>query len=166
MNIRSLTVGAALPLDEADRATLISRLGEFAGTGKASLEAAGFTVQTTRLSTQPLEEWVEPGESALSTVAALGEAVGRAGIDYCSLGTIQAAERSDDEAALGLQDALAEMLLKVPNCFGSIQVGVRREGGEGAVNLEAVRASAWVIRALADGSALGHCRAALGAAFV
>jgi uncharacterized protein (UPF0210 family) len=152
MNIRSLTVGAALPLDEADRATIIARLGEFAGTGKASLEAAGFTVQTTRLSTQPLEEWVEPGESALPTVAAVGEAVGRAGIDYCSLGTIQAAERSDDEAVLGLQGALAEMLLRVPNCFGSIQVGVRREGGEGAVNLEAVRASARVIRALADGT--------------
>src|SRR3954453_9201306 len=104
MNIRSLTVGAALPQDEAVRATLISRLGEFAGTGRASLQAAGFTVQSTRLSTQPLEEWVEPGEGALASVVQVSEIAARAGLDYCSLGTIQAADKPGDNRLLALVD--------------------------------------------------------------
>ncbi len=61
MNIRSLTVGAALPRDMADRASLIARLGEFANNGRATLQAAGLTVQSTRLSTQPLEQWLDLG---------------------------------------------------------------------------------------------------------
>src|SRR5439155_1231167 len=40
MRIRSLTIGAALPTDEAARASLIARLGEFARAGRAALEAA------------------------------------------------------------------------------------------------------------------------------
>ena len=61
MNIRSLTIGAALPTDVAGRASLIARLGEFARTGRAALEAAGYTVQSVRLSTQPVERWLAPG---------------------------------------------------------------------------------------------------------
>lgn len=154
MNIRSLTVGAALPQDEAVRATLISRLGEFAGTGRASLQAAGFTVQSTRLSTQPLEEWVEPGDGAIASVVEVGEVAARSGLGYCSLGTIQAADKPDDGRLIGLMDAVPKMVLAAENCFASIQVGSRRDG-EGIINLEAVRASARTIRALADGSADG-----------
>jgi hypothetical protein len=54
MNIRSLTIGAALPSDEAGRASLISRLGEFARSGKSALEGAGFKVQMVRQSAQTL----------------------------------------------------------------------------------------------------------------
>ena len=53
-----MTIGAALPTDEAARASLIARLGEFARAGRSALEAAGFTVQTTRLSSQPAERWL------------------------------------------------------------------------------------------------------------
>src|SRR6476620_10921641 len=154
MNIRSLTVGAALPHDEAARATLITRLGEFAGTGRASLQAAGFTVQSTRLSTQPLEEWVEPGEGAVGSVVAVGEVATGSGLAYCSLGTVQAADKPDDARLIALMDALPKMVLAAQNCFTSIQVGVQRDG-EGIINLEAVRASARTIRVLADESADG-----------
>lgn len=148
MNIRSLTVGAALPGDEAGRADLIDRLGAFAMTGRAALEAAGFTVQTTRLSTQPLERWLRPTGDAKASVAAVGKACTHAGIDYCALGTIQAATGLDDTGLLALQDALPDLLMAAENCFASIQVGARGDGG-GRINLDAVRASARVIQALA-----------------
>src|SRR5215204_3283017 len=98
MNIRSLTVGAALPLDPAARAELISRLGDFAVTGRSALQVAGFTVQSTRLSSQPLELWLDPADrdQACSTVADVGKRCTAAGLDYCSLGTVQAASSEPD----------------------------------------------------------------------
>lgn len=149
MNIRSLTVGSALPTDSAERVSLISRLGLTAGAGRAALEAAGFTLQTTRLSTQPLERWLSPGEDALQAVSDVGQACTESGLDYCSLGTIQAVDAADDVQAL--IDSLPGILLAVENCFGSVQVGARRDGA-GIINLASVRASARVIRALADGT--------------
>lgn len=146
MNIRSLTIGAALPEDEAARASLVSRLGDFARTGRAALESAGFTVQTTRLSTQPLERWLSPGGEMGATAAALGEQCARVGIDYCSLGTIQAQE-GDEELCRALCEAVPELLLAGPNLFASIQVGDRARS---AINLDAVRASASAIKALAE----------------
>jgi len=98
MNIRSLTVGASLPQDESDRTDLLNKLGAFARTGRAALEAAAFTVQTTRLSTQPLERWAASGERASASVVGVAEASHAAGFDYCSLGTIQAASIPDDPA--------------------------------------------------------------------
>lgn len=150
MNIRSLTVGAALPRDPGERSALVERLGTFAGTGRAALEAAGFTVQSTRLSTQPLEAWLAPGEDALSTVAEIAAVCKASGLNYCSLGTIQAASDVDDDV-VGLMKALPSILLSVDNCFGSIQVGARQDGS-GIINLDTVRAAARAIRALADGT--------------
>jgi uncharacterized protein (UPF0210 family) len=138
-----------LPGDAGGRKACIERLGTFAGTGRTALEAAGFAVQTTRLSTQPLERWVAAGDEALPAVAEVGGACTASGIDYCSLGTIQAS--SGDEAVDALMEELPGLLLAVGNCFGSIQVGERREG-TGAISLGAVRASARAIRALADGT--------------
>ena len=101
MRIRSLTIGAALPTDEAARASLIARLGEFARAGRAALEAAGFTVQTTRLSTQPAELWLSVSGGLLATVLDLSSACESEGIDYCSLGTIQAQHTRDDDRVVG-----------------------------------------------------------------
>src|SRR5919199_2693489 len=102
MRIRSLTIGAALPTDEAGRASLIARLGEFARAGRAALEAAGFAVQTTRLSSQPAERWLSVSGGLLATVTELGRACESEGIDYCSLGAIQAQDEDEDGAAFGL----------------------------------------------------------------
>jgi uncharacterized protein (UPF0210 family) len=152
MNIRSLTVGAALPDDEAARASLVARLGEFAGTGRATLEAAGFTVQSTRLSTQPLEQWLDPSDDPRTVVIAMADLAVRSSLDYCSLGTIQAATFPEDERLLALQDALSDILISAQSCFASIQVAARDDSGEARINLDAVGASARVIRALADGT--------------
>lgn len=150
MNIRSLTVGGALPNDEIERGEMIERLGAFAVTGRAALESAGFSLQSTRLSTQPLERWAGEGDAALSTVASVGAKCASVGLNYCSLGTIQASGGVDD-ALGGLIEQLPRILLEVENCFGSVQVGDRKDGS-GAINLDAVRAAARVIRALADGT--------------
>jgi uncharacterized protein len=148
MNIRSLTIGAALPSDVAARASLVARLGEFARMGRAALEAAGFTVQTTRLSAQPMERWLSPGEDAPATVAELSRACAEAGIDYCSLGTIQAQGNGEDVAG-PFAELIPRLVLENDNLFASVQVADR---GEGGVNLDAVRASAGIIRALAEGT--------------
>lgn len=148
MNIRSLTVGAALSQDESGRTDLIDKLGAFAHTGRAALEAAGFTVQTTRLSTQPLERWVAAGEDASASVVEVAQTSRSAGLDYCSLGTIQAASSPEDPTIPPLMAALPSLLMLAENCFGSIQVGVRQDGA-GIVNLDAVKASALAIQTLA-----------------
>lgn len=136
-----------MPQDEAGRASLIDLLGTFAQAGRITLEKAGFTVQTTRLSTQPLEQWLTP-DNALDEVAQFGKQVAEHGIDYCSLGTIQAAH--DEEGATSwLQDLVPDLLAAAPNCFASIQVGARADGGS-IINLDAVRSSARIIRTLSS----------------
>lgn len=146
MNVRSLTTGAALPSDEAARALLIERLGGFAAATRAALEDAGFTVQTTRLSVQPLERWLAPGPEAAESVAAVGRTVESAGIDYWSLGTMQASDGAT--GTLALAEIMPDLLMAAPNGFGSVQVGTR-SNGSGQVSIEAVRVAARVIRALA-----------------
>jgi uncharacterized protein (UPF0210 family) len=146
MNVRSLTTGAALPTDEAARAILIERLGGFAAATRAALEDAGFTVQTARLSVQPLERWLSSGPEAAEIVALVGRTVESSGIDYWSLGTIQAGGGAVEAPALA--EMLPELLSAAPNAFASLQVGMRRNGS-GEVSIEAVRTAARVIRALA-----------------
>jgi uncharacterized protein (UPF0210 family) len=155
MNIRSLTVGAALPQDEAARAELLDRLGSFAQAGREALESSGFGVQTTRFSTQPLEEWIGPLDHAQGAVARLGELCARSGLDYCSLGTVNAVAVAPDEVS-GLLEAIPDLLIAAENVFASVQVGARtkqspKSNGDGEkISMEAVRASARIIRALSE----------------
>src|SRR5437867_6581550 len=119
MNIRSLTIGAALPSDQAARASLIARLGDFARSGRAALEAAGFTVQTVRLSTQPVELWLSLDGDGRGVAAELGRQCAQSGIDYCSLGTIQT-ESGDKRSTAALQDSIPGLLMAAENVFASI----------------------------------------------
>lgn len=152
MNIRSLTTGAALPSRDEPRLELAARLGSFAHAGKQALEAEGFTVQTTRLAAQPLEDWLTPTEGAPESVAGLGRACAEAGIDYFSVGTLQA---TSPQKELGpYYELVPELLLAAGNAFASIQVGTRTGSG-GIVNLEAVRASARVMQSLSERTAEG-----------
>lgn len=148
MNIRSFTVGAALPTDSAERGALIGRLGEVVVAERIALEGAGYTVQTTRLAAQPLERWLGALALAEDAVAEVGRACGEAGLDYFSLGTIQAASEASGKNLALLMEALPDLLVAVPNAFGSIQVGERRAEG-GVISLAAVKASARIIRRLA-----------------
>ena len=147
MNIRSLTVGAALPTGDPARLELVARLGSFAQAGKRALEAGGFTVQTTRLAAQPLEAWLTPGDDAPGTVADLGRACADAGLDYISVGTLQA--MVPQKELVPFYEVVPELLLAAGNAFASIQVGTR-VGSGGIVNLEAVRASARIMQSLAE----------------
>src|SRR3954447_4446000 len=150
MRIRSLTIGAALPTDEAARASLIVRLGEFTRAGRAALEAAGFTVQSTRLSTQPAERWLPVSDGLLPTVSEIGEACAREGMEFWSLGTAQGQE--GDEAALAWVEQIPGLLAAVPNAFASVQVGDAQVGG---ASLEAIRLAAACVKALAAGTPEG-----------
>lgn len=156
MRIRSLTTGAALPTDEAARASLIMRLGEFARSGRAALEDAGFTVQTTRLSAQPMEQWLPSTPDALSIAAATDQMCAEEGLVYWSLGTMQT--QSFDPALAG---HIPEMIANTSHLFASVQVGDRQSGG---INLDAVRASAAIIKALAAGSEDGFLNLRFAAA--
>lgn len=149
MNIRSLTVGAALPKDGEARADFIGRLGNFARAGREALEASGFVVQSTRLSAQPLEQWIGPLAGAEGEVGLLGEWCARAGLDYFSLGTIQAQGVFTPEIA-DLLESLPGLLLAAENAFASVQVGARGPGGEETISAEAIGASARIIKALAE----------------
>ena len=111
--------------------------------GGQCLSSGGFSLQTTRLATQPLEQWLSPADDLEAAVIALRKDCTKAGIDYCSLGTIQA--QSGDEAALALCRDIVRALLAAENIFASIQVGDRRVGG---INLEAVRIAAKTIHEL------------------
>ncbi|MDQ3930641.1 MAG: DUF711 family protein [Chloroflexota bacterium] len=147
MNIRSLTTGATLPTDAAARLELVARLGSFATTGKQALEAQGFTVQTTRLAAQPLEEWLAPDDAAPDKAAELGSVCTDAGLDYFSVGTLQAT--IPQKELVPYFELVPELLLAAGNAFASIQVGTR-VGSGGIVNLEAVRASARITQSLAE----------------
>jgi len=148
MKIRSLTVGAALPHDREARAALIDTLGTFAKAGRAALESAGLVVQTTRFSAQPLEEWMGPLDGAADEVADLGRMCADLGLDFCSLGTIQAVS-SADEKTTQLLDALPDLLIASENVFASVQVAERTGAGE-VINMEAIAASARIIQSLCE----------------
>ncbi|MDQ6695218.1 MAG: DUF711 family protein [Chloroflexota bacterium] len=149
MNIRSFTVGAALTLDELGRATLINRLGHFAAAGRATLEAAGFTLQSTRLSTQPVDLWLSLNQDMARTAAAVSSLSAQckgARIDYCSLGTLQASD--DWGSARELAEAIPSILKANDNLFASLQVGSVTSAGA-VINLEAVKVAVRIILYLA-----------------
>lgn len=147
MNVRSLTTGANLPAGDASRLEFLARLGSFAQAGKEALEAEGFTVQTTRFAAQPLQDWLQPGDAAPEKVAEIGRTCAEAGIDYFSLGTLQATIPQSE--LVPFFEVMPELLLAAENAFASIQVGTRTSGG-GIVNLEAVRACARIMQSLAE----------------
>jgi uncharacterized protein (UPF0210 family) len=140
-----LTIGAALPRDGEGRASLITRLGEFGRAGRAALEQAGFAVQSVRLSAPPAERWLPSPADVVPVAVAVGNLCAEVGIDYCSLGTIQAQGSGMDTNAV--QERLADAIIAAPNIFASIQVGHSNAGG---INLSAVRASAAIMKTLSE----------------
>src|SRR5262245_19496502 len=146
MNIRSLTIGAALPRDGEGSAPLIAQLGEFASVGRSAFEDAGFAVQITRLSAQPFERWLSLPDNAVSVASEVSEICADVGIGYFSVGTIQAQGGSDSNLR-AIQERLADVVIATQNVFTSIQVGDSHNGG---VNLDAVRASAAIMKRLSE----------------
>ena len=75
----------------------------------------------------------------------LGEQCKRQGIDYCSLGTIQAHEEDALDSKRALWEMQADFVAGTPNIFTSVQVGTSH--GK-RINLDAVRGAAATMKSL------------------
>lgn len=137
MNIRSITCFVNIahrPLDG-----IVGAAGEVAHQADQALEAAGYTVQTTRLATQPLSHLsAEP----LALLAELEPAAAQAGFDYLSLGPILA---DSAEADLSPLEALPDLLRASEMTFASVLVARQCRG----IHLDAIRRTAGIIREMA-----------------
>ena len=137
MNIRSVTCFVNIgpqPVEGVVRAA-----GEVARQVSQALEAAGYTVQTTRLATQPLS--LLPTKP-LALLSELGPAAAQAGFDYLSLGPVLA---DSAEVDLSPIEALPDLLRASETVFASVLVARRGRG----IHLGAIRRVAPVIRELA-----------------
>lgn len=147
MNVRSITcfLNAAPahegqdPGETAGQANAVEAAGSLAREVRAALEAAGLSVQTARLATQPLS-WL-PGDP-LALGRALAQQAAAAGFEYLSLGPVLA-----DGPMAGLERlALVPELIRANgSIFASVLVAHRDTG----INLAAIRRAAAVIREVA-----------------
>jgi uncharacterized protein (UPF0210 family) len=143
MRIRSVTIGTNLgyPLRDDHFASLDA----FPAQAQALFAKAGFEVQTVRLASQPFPEVVaSSGPSAAVQYGCQLEARCRAiGIDYCSLGSVQAVEQDAD---LRYVDVIPEIIRQTGSAFVSVLVADRQCG----VHLEAIQRVAEVISQVAE----------------
>jgi uncharacterized protein (UPF0210 family) len=146
VRIRAITLG--IRLDPVTVAEDVAAAGTFLGEAAAAFQAAGFLVDTLRLTTQPLAAAV-PTPAAIAPLAEqLVTTARQAGIDYVALGPAQCAR---PDAELDWIAALAEVLPRFPTLFGSVQIG---QAGEG-VSVAAAWASARAIRQIAAATPAG-----------
>lgn len=142
MRIRSVTIGTNLgyPVREEHLASLDT----FPARARALFAEAGFEVQTVRLASQPFPEVVaSSGPSAAVQYACQLEQRCRAiGIDYCSLGAVQAVEQDAD---LRYIDVIPEIIRQTESAFVSVLVADR----QGGIHLEAIQRAAEAISQVA-----------------
>jgi hypothetical protein len=153
MNIRSVTAFADIshPLDPE----AIARLGRVAHAVREALVGAGFTVQTTRLATQPFPAAL--GEAGPDKAVELAKDLAAVAfvheIDYLSLGLA----RLDDPPAYS--GAIPDILSATENVFASIEIANRHRG----LSLPRIRRAAEVISRVATLSSDGLAGLRLGA---
>jgi hypothetical protein len=138
MNIRSITCFLNAG-DPAGQTGQIEAAGRLAREARIDLEAAGFTVQTTRLATQPLSHLpADPAQLAPQLWAQCAEA----GFDYLSLGPVLADAAGADLSPL---DTIPDLIRASETVFASVLVATRDTGP----NLEAIRRAAEIVREVA-----------------
>lgn len=138
MKVRSITLGTpAEPNPVAAVEAAARQLARLA----ARFVAAGFEVQTTRVSLPPLARLVSRGAELGPLAADLERAIPPAEPAYVALGPLR---WSESDCPQELADALPAALGAVERVFGSIETASAE-----AVSFEAARASAEVVRALA-----------------
>jgi uncharacterized protein (UPF0210 family) len=142
MRIRSVTIGTNLAYPIGDEH--LSSIDAFSARARTIFAEAGFEVQTVRLASQPFPEVVRSeGPSAAVPYACQLEARCKAiGIDYCSLGSVQAVVQDAD---LRYIDAIPEIIRQTEAAFVSVLVAQRQRG----VCLEAIQRVAEVISQVA-----------------
>jgi uncharacterized protein (UPF0210 family) len=138
MRIRSVTIGtnASYPIDE-------SRFGAFTrfqARARELFEGAGLEVQTVRIATQPFPEILQDvGPAGAVAFARDLEALCQAhGIDFCSIGTVPAADRHVDPGYIAV---IPEVIRQTEVAFASVSVATPERG----INLAAVEGAAEAI---------------------
>lgn len=138
MKIRSIT--SFLRLDQALADESLDRAGELNRTARATADAAGYTLQTTRLAAQPLSE-ILSDIPAREFARALEKVYRALGFDYGAL-LLSAPELYDDASALVQENE---------SLFISLGIGSKSNG----IAFDAIRAAAKTIHALGHDSANG-----------
>lgn len=140
--IRTLTLGIAEP--HPIPAKVIERAKTILESASARCRQAGYEVQTTRVSTRPLFEDLASWSSAAirDYVYELQRALDQEGLEYCSLGTVQAA-RSD--FPLEHLDLIADLLRETKTLNITVQLATEEHG----LRAEAALPIAKIIKRLA-----------------
>lgn len=134
VHIRSVTIG--VEVSRQDYVQACRRAGDFLARAKAALLNAGFSVQTTRLCTQPAHQLAGP-DGFPAFARHLESACEEAAIDYCAAGGIALGGEWLEASA---PDAVARAIAGTERFFTSIQLT-----GQGSVQPSALRASASAI---------------------
>jgi uncharacterized protein len=136
VNIRSITafVDAAYPLDSA----VTARAGDAIKSLREALTAAGITVQTARLATQPFPAVLGASgpDKALDLAKDLQAIAFVHEIDYLALGPVRL---SDSAAYL---EAVVRILAETDNVFASVEIATLEHG----IDLARVRRTAGLVR--------------------
>lgn len=144
MKIRSVTCFANAG-DRTTQADTVQRAGQMVHDSQSALQTAGFSVQTTRLATQPLSRL--PADP-LETATELWAQCTQAGFEYLSLGPILA---DGSDADLSRLDAIPDLIRATDAVFAGVLVGRKGQG----IHLEAIRRTARAIREIAHTTDLG-----------
>jgi len=139
---RVRTITAFVRLDRATWQTQIRDALTMLRSAKSAFEAAGYEVQTIRISTQPFPEYIRglQPEEALRFFRAYDRLATQEGF-VASIGPAMLTDEDDPN----LVDFLGEILLATESLNASVVVG-----GANGVHWNAVRASAALIKRLAD----------------
>jgi uncharacterized protein (UPF0210 family) len=146
MKVRSITLGTPI---EADLVGLLARAESWLSRLRQRFEAAGFEVQTVRVSLPPLGDLSPHGiTNVVDFVCRLDAAAAASGVEYVALGPLRWSPALAPEA--GLAAELGRALAGADRVFGTIETT-----RAGAVDFQAVGAAATVIRMLADSTERG-----------
>ncbi|WP_327365667.1 DUF711 family protein [Streptomyces sp. NBC_01217] len=146
--IRTVTLGVAAPHPISP--AVVEEKALLARRAESACRAAGYEVQTVRLSTRSVFGDLagrKPSE-IVSYAHELQTVLDDAGIGYCSLGPADAA---DPEFPLGTLDVIGDLLIGAESLSCTVQTGTRQHG----VRSEAAAPVARIIRRLAEGTAQG-----------
>lgn len=138
MNIRSVTCFLNVG-EPAAQAHNVRRAGQLAIEVRAALQAAGFSVQTVRLATQPLSHL--PGDP-LRLAAELWAQCADAGFEFLSLGPVLADRPGADLSAL---ETIPDLIRATESVFAGVLVAAKGHG----LHLEGIWRTAGLIREVA-----------------
>ena len=156
MRVRSVTLGTNLsyPIDGGG----FSSFGAFQARARTLFGEAGLEVQTVRLATQPFPEvpGIERPEHVVSFARELEALCQDHGLDFCSIGTVDATRPGADLCYL---DALPDVIHETHNTFASALIA----GHDSGINLAATRRAAQVIYDVArvEANGFGNLRFAV-----